>query len=150
MVRETSLVLTRRLHAVLTFHHLADDGRRVTPTSADVSESRARHPDESFVPLKFLPVLAIICYCREVNTRGLPLTLPAKAPSSRRTRPFTHQCPYPEYAYRRKTRRCSLETTGHDVLPVGPPRAGDPGLDSETVGQQALTKSQARQSRQLL
>ena len=36
------------------------------------------------------------------------------------------------------------------MLPVGPPRAGDPGLDSETVGQQALTKSQARQSRQLL
>jgi len=47
------------------------------------------------------PLIIRYCYCRTANTRGLPLTLPAKAPSSRRTRPLAHRRPFVEHTYPR-------------------------------------------------
>lgn len=47
------------------------------------------------------PLIVRYCCCRAANARGLPLALPARAHSSRRTRPLTHRCPCVEHPYPR-------------------------------------------------
>jgi len=156
LISSPRLISTRQLYARAeaapsTFHHSTDDGRRITTlTSADVSESLARHLDETFAPLKFPPALAqrILTHLshrdsvRGHNSRFAFLgrrTLEAYLLLFLQGLSAAAEHDHSRIVARvLNTHALGEHVAPHwriqDVMRWVPPRAGDPGLDGRAAG----------------